>query len=157
MPVSGPAGVSAPGHPRGRRSAWSSLLAGVPLARRQRLYPEVRAFDEARPHVLLHGDFGWRNLLLCDDGTLVLLDFERAVIGPAWLDQAKCLDRELRLPQDREGFLQGMKRHPGCRWPDHRRPISRASGSGSRRGFCCLPASTRTSPSPSTAGAFCNR
>ncbi|OTA41765.1 MAG: hypothetical protein A6D92_03995 [Symbiobacterium thermophilum] len=63
--------------------------------------------------MLLHGDFGWRNLLLCDDGTLVLLDFERAVIGPAWLDLAKCLDRELRLPQDREGFLQGYEKASG--------------------------------------------
>lgn len=41
--------------------------------------------------MLLTGDFGWRKLLRRDDRTLVLLDFERAVIGPVWLELAKCL------------------------------------------------------------------
>lgn len=93
--------------------AFAALAPVAASARR--LYPAVRAFDEAQPQVLLHGDFGWRNLLLREGRTLVLLDFERAVVGPAWLDLAKCLDRELRVPEDRSWFVRGYEEASGIR------------------------------------------
>lgn len=96
--------------------AFASLAPVVERARR--LYPVVRAFDEAQPVVLLHGDFGWRNLLMRDDGTLVLLDFERAAVGPVWLDLAKCVDRELRVPQDRSWFARGYEQGSGICLPE---------------------------------------
>lgn len=85
-------------------TAPAAFAAVAPVAASaRRLYPVVQAFDEAQPSVLLHGDFGWRNLLVRADHTLVLLDFERAFIGPAWLDLAKSVDRELRVPEGTDG------------------------------------------------------
>lgn len=83
------------------------------VARVRRLYPIVQAFDETQPMVLLHGDFGWRNLFQRDDGMLVLLDYEHAAVGPAWLDLAKCVDRELRVPENVSWFARGYEETAG--------------------------------------------
>lgn len=66
------------------------------------------------PVGLLHGDYGWRNLTQ-QAGRLCVVDFERAAIGPASLDFAKLLDRELDTPEDLAAFKAGYTQY--ATWP----------------------------------------
>ena len=59
------------------------------------------------PPVLLHGDFGWRNVSLTAEGTVAIFDFEHAAVGAPVLELAKLADRELNSDADRAAFLDG--------------------------------------------------
>jgi len=65
------------------------------------------AYEASLPQCLLHGDFGWRNLVRVPTGGLQLIDFEHSALGPNWMDFGKVLDGELADPQDRAVFLAG--------------------------------------------------
>jgi hypothetical protein len=71
--------------------------------------PELEAMERGFPRVLMHGDFGFRNLARrgTADGEAVLYDFEHAATGPAPMDLAKVLDVGLEQPVDRAAFLEG--------------------------------------------------
>jgi thiamine kinase-like enzyme len=64
-------------------------------------------YERLLPLVLLHRDFGWRNVVRKVEGTLMIVDYEHVALGPWYLDLAKCLDRELYDPQHLKTFLQG--------------------------------------------------
>jgi aminoglycoside phosphotransferase (APT) family kinase protein len=59
--------------------------------------------------VLLHGDYGWRNLATDPAGRLITFDFEHAAIGPPAYDLAKLWDRELADDRARTRFLDGYR------------------------------------------------
>jgi aminoglycoside phosphotransferase (APT) family kinase protein len=61
------------------------------------------------PDVLLHGDYGWRNIGVARGGTLKVFDFEHAALGAPWLDLAKMWDRELIDIAVRAQFLAGYR------------------------------------------------
>ncbi|HEU0133080.1 MAG TPA: aminoglycoside phosphotransferase family protein [Mycobacteriales bacterium] len=74
----------------------------------------VRAAARTGANVLLHNDFGPRNAVRRPDGTVALIDLERAGAGDPHWDLGKVWDVELADPADRRAFLAGY----GARdWP----------------------------------------
>lgn len=65
------------------------------------------AYEQTLPQVLLHRDFGWRNLIRKETGELMIVDYEHVALGPCYLDLTKCLDRELCQPEHLHFFEQG--------------------------------------------------
>lgn len=84
----------------------AALTVGSPYERLLRTLLGGRV-PEFGPPVLLHGDYGARNLALGEDGALRVLDFEHARLGPAVIDFAKSWDRELAPERSRREFLEG--------------------------------------------------
>ncbi|SCF95675.1 phosphotransferase [Streptomyces sp. Ncost-T10-10d] len=60
--------------------------------------------------VVTHGDFQLRNLLLADDGSLHLVDFERSEEGPAVRDFARLSDAWANRPDPYESLMVGYGR-----------------------------------------------
>ncbi|MEV6330441.1 phosphotransferase [Streptomyces sp. NPDC051909] len=62
------------------------------------------------PQVVTHGDYQPRNLLLADDGTVRVIDFERSEPGPAVRDFVRILDALGGRPDLFEAFFDGYGR-----------------------------------------------
>ncbi|MEW2163762.1 aminoglycoside phosphotransferase family protein [Streptomyces sp. NPDC007084] len=60
-----------------------------------------------------HGDFQLRNLLLDDDGSLAVIDFERSEPGPAIRDLVRLSDAWATQPALRDAFMSGYGRRLG--------------------------------------------
>jgi Ser/Thr protein kinase RdoA (MazF antagonist) len=88
---------------------YDAMLAAHIRELCRRLKPTVAPSAALYPQVLLHGDFGWRNVLLNPDGAVVLVDFEHAALGAPVLELAKLWDRELRGDVERATFLDGYQ------------------------------------------------
>lgn len=72
-----------------------------------------QAYEQTLPQVLLHRDFGWRNLVRKSGGSLMIVDYEHIALGPWYLDLTKCLDRELACPQHLQWLLEGYAQVTG--------------------------------------------
>ena len=100
-----------------RFPAWfaRSLLDYSPAADEQRLFASLwRKLVESaleQPKVLVHRDFHSRNLMLPADGTLAVIDFQDAVVGPVTYDLVSLLrDCYIRWPGDRvRGWALGYR------------------------------------------------
>lgn len=69
----------------------------------------IIADNLAQPTVFVHRDFHARNLMLCDDGTLGVIDFQDAVTGPVTYDLVSLLrDAYIAWPMAR---VQGWALH----------------------------------------------
>jgi Ser/Thr protein kinase RdoA (MazF antagonist) len=62
------------------------------------------------PRVPTHGDFQLRNLLLDDDGSLAVIDFERSEPGPAIRDLVRLSDAWATRPLLHDAFMSGYGR-----------------------------------------------
>jgi Ser/Thr protein kinase RdoA (MazF antagonist) len=74
---------------------------------------QIVARAEAVPpldRVPTHGDFQLRNLLLDDNGSLAVIDFERSEPGPAIRDLVRLSDAWATLPRLHDAFLSGYGR-----------------------------------------------
>jgi len=92
----------------GRFPEWfaRALLDYSPSPDEERLFASLwrKLVDNAlqQPKVLVHRDFHSRNLMLPEDGTLAVIDFQDAVIGPVTYDLVSLLrDCYIRWPVDR--------------------------------------------------------
>lgn len=82
-------------------------LLRLPLADWQeiehRLYELLITSALEQPQVCAHRDYHSRNLMLCEDGTIGVLDFQDAVFGPITYDLASLIrDCYIHWPADRE-------------------------------------------------------
>jgi aminoglycoside/choline kinase family phosphotransferase len=67
----------------------------------QQVFALLEKSATEQPRVLVHRDFHSRNLLLCAEGNLGIIDFQGAVMGPCTYDLASLLrDCYLTWPQD---------------------------------------------------------
>lgn len=80
-----------------------------------RIYHELSQFRavyqqeyEALPKVVLHGDFGLRNIKLVENAP-VLIDFERSKYDIAWMDLMKFFNREALDENLQARFLEGYQ------------------------------------------------
>ncbi|ASP40049.1 hypothetical protein CHH28_15815 [Bacterioplanes sanyensis] len=80
-----------------------------------RIYHELSQFSavyqqeyEALPKVVLHGDFGLRNIKLVENAP-VLIDFERSKYDIAWMDLVKFFNREALDENLQARFLEGYQ------------------------------------------------
>ncbi|MFJ1654517.1 phosphotransferase enzyme family protein [Streptomyces sp. NPDC088337] len=74
---------------------------------------QIVARAEAVPpldRVPTHGDFQLRNLLLDDDGSLAVIDFERSEPGPAIRDLVRLADAWATQPRLHDAFMSGYGR-----------------------------------------------
>lgn len=77
------------------------------------VFAELLAATDAQPRCCVHRDFHSRNLLVTDQGTLGVVDFQDALVGPATYDLASLLrDCYYRMAEPevarwREVYLQG--------------------------------------------------
>lgn len=63
-------------------------------------YTQLETFIQTLPRMLVHLDYHSRNLMLCENGQLGVLDFQDASIGPAAYDIASLLqDAYIRWPK----------------------------------------------------------
>jgi len=64
-----------------------------------------KSFPKDLHNVILHGDFGWRNLALSDNDDVIVYDFEHSATGPFYMDFGKMWDRELADAEKRNLFI----------------------------------------------------
>ncbi|MFE7812877.1 phosphotransferase family protein [Streptomyces sp. NPDC057433] len=95
-------------------------VAGDLSGRRARsVVREAESVARDTPDVFLHGDLARRNIAR-RNATYLLLDLERAGVGPAELDLARIWGRELSILKDRHRFLACYRHHRGLppSWPN---------------------------------------
>lgn len=76
-------------------------LSGDEKAHLEQQFSLIEQSALEQPQVLVHRDYHSRNLLLCADGDLGVIDFQGAVVGPCTYDLVSLLrDCYLRWPQE---------------------------------------------------------